>query len=241
VVLLPEPSDSAKGAARVEAERLLGLLRDGEDFADIARRYSDDAGTAQRGGEIGWVRQGERIPELEDAIFRLTRGGVSNIVETVYGAHIIRVDRVRGPERHVYHILVAAEISESDLAQARVRAGEIRDSVAAGASVLSFAGRGEEVGIPDEIELPISDLATLPPPYTLPLSNASEGDVVGPLEFSWQGQTVMVVAEVTSMREAGAYTFEELRDQVREILTQERFQDRLVERLRAETHVEIRW
>jgi len=241
VVLLPEPSDSAKAAAREEAERILGLLRDGEDFADLARRFSDDAGTAQRGGEIGWVRQGERLPELEDAIFRLTRGGVSSVVETVYGAHILRVDRVRGPERLVYHILVAAAVSEGDMARAQVRAGAIRDSVAAGASILDFAGRGEDVGIPNEIELPIDQLNTLPPPYALPLSNSSAGDVVGPLEFNWQGQPVVVVAEVTSVREEGAFTFEELRDQVREILTQERFQERLVERLRAETHVETRW
>lgn len=241
VVLLPEPSDSARAAAREEAERILELVRSGEEFTDLARRFSDDAGTAQRGGEIGWVRQGERIPELEEAMFRMQRGGVSDVVETIFGAHLLRVERVRGPERLVYHILVAADLTEEDLSRARMRAGEIRDSVAAGASILDFEGRGDEVGIPNEIALALDQLSTLPAPYALPLSSSSTGDVVGPLEFTWQGQPVVVVAEVTAVREAGAFTFEELRGQVRDIISQQRFQERLVERLMNETHVETRW
>ncbi|MEX1257242.1 MAG: peptidylprolyl isomerase [Gemmatimonadota bacterium] len=241
VVLLPEPSDSARAAAREEAERILALVRGGEEFTDLARRFSDDAGTAQRGGEIGWVRQGERIPELEEAMFRMQRGGVSDVVETIFGAHLLRVERVRGPERLVYHILVAADLTEEDLSRARMRAGEIRDSVAAGASILDFEGRGDEVGIPNQIALALDQLSTLPAPYALPLRSSSAGDVVGPLEFTWQGQPVVVVAEVTAVREAGAFTFEELRGQVRDIISQQRFQERLVERLMAETHVETRW
>jgi hypothetical protein len=64
---------------------------------------------------------------------------------------------------------------------------------------------------------------------------------VGPLEFSWQGQTVLVVAQVTEAREAGEFGFEELSDEIRQILSEQKFQERLVERLRAGTHVESRW
>jgi peptidyl-prolyl cis-trans isomerase SurA len=241
VILLPEPSDSARAAANAEAERILGLLREGGDFADLAQRFSDDPGTAQRGGELGWIRQGERLPEIEDAVFGLTRGGVSDVVETTYGAHILRVDRVRGPERLVYHILVSAELTDDDLARARLRAGAIRDSIGAGTPITEFESRGEEVGILEELEVPLDQLGSLPAPYALPLSSSSVGDVVGPLEFNYQGQPVVVVAEVSAIRDAGAYTFEEMRDQVRQVLSEERFQERLVERLRAETHVDVRW
>jgi hypothetical protein len=242
VALLPEPSDSARAIARSEAERILGLLREGEEFEDLARRFSDDAGTAQRGGQIGWVRRGERIPDLEDAIFRLNRGGVSDIVETIYGAHILRVDRVRGPERLVYHILITAEVTEADLTRARMLAGEIRDSLAGGAPIGDFASRGDDVGIPEAVtNLPLDQLGSLPAPYGLPLRNSGPEDVVGPLEFSWQGQTVLVVAQVTEAREAGEFGFEELSDEIRQILSEQKFQERLVERLRAGTHVESRW
>jgi parvulin-like peptidyl-prolyl isomerase len=242
VVLIPEPADSAREAAREEAERILQLLRDGEEFEELARRFSDDQGTAQRGGEIGWVRQGERIPEIEEAIFGLSRGGVSGVVETIYGAHILRVDRVRGPERLVYHILVSATLTDEDVNRTRVRAGEIRDSVAAGAELGEFEGTGEGLGIPEFLDdLRLDQLGSLPAPYAVPLQNAAQGDVVGPLEFTYQGQQVVVVAEVTEVREAGEFTFEELSLQVRQVLAEEKFQERLVERLRSEMHVETRW
>src|SRR5690606_33047476 len=95
VVLVPEPSGAAMEAAVAEAERVLALLGEGEDFADLARRFSDDAGSAPRGGEVGWVRQGTRVQEFEEAVFRLQRGQTSDVVRTPYGAHIIRVDRIR--------------------------------------------------------------------------------------------------------------------------------------------------
>jgi parvulin-like peptidyl-prolyl isomerase len=78
VILVPEPSDSAKAEARAEAERVLGLLQDGGDFADLARRFSADAGSAQAGGNLGWVRQGDTVREFEDALFSLPRGGTES-------------------------------------------------------------------------------------------------------------------------------------------------------------------
>jgi len=242
VLLTPVASDSAKTAARTEAQRILGLLRDGEDFAELARRFSAD-GSAQQGGELGWVRTGETVPEFDAMAFALGRGQTSPVVETQYGAHIIRVDRIASGERFVRHILIAATPDEADIAKTRVQAQAIRDSIAAGTPIDRFMVNNAEVGLPEEVTLPIDQLAQqLPSAYALALRPARVGDVLGPITFlAGANQTVIAVATVTEVRQEGAFTYEDLRDPIRARLQEQRFVDRLYERLASQTHVEVRW
>jgi parvulin-like peptidyl-prolyl isomerase len=242
VILVPEPSDSAKAEARAEAERVLGLLQDGGDFADLARRFSADAGSAQAGGNLGWVRQGDTVREFEDALFSLPRGGTSGIVETVFGAHIIRLDRIRGAERSASHILIAAIPGEADVEAARERAAEIRETVVAGTPITDFEGEGERTGLPETVVWPVDELGQLPGAYATELRGAQVGDILGPLEIRPSADEIaFAVIEVTELREAGEYAYEDARDQIRSYLQEQRFRERLIDRLRAETHVEIRW
>jgi peptidyl-prolyl cis-trans isomerase SurA len=242
VVLLPQPSDEAREEARAEAERLLNLLREGEDFADLARRFSNDPGSGQRGGELGWIRQGETVPEFEDALFRLGRGQLSEVVETAFGAHIIRLERIRGPERLAHHILIAALPGPADVQRARDRSMEIRGLVQDGAPLSDFADEGEQTEVPNQLTLTLEQLGQLPGAYGPALRTAVAGDVLGPIEFtSYQGTAAFGVVVVDEIREAGAFTYEDVRDQIREILQNERFEQRLLDRLMAQSHVEIRW
>jgi parvulin-like peptidyl-prolyl isomerase len=80
-----------------EARSVLDSARSGVNFGELARRHSDDVGTAQVGGELPWFRRGEMVKEFEDAVFGLESPGdiTDHLVETTYGYHIIRlVDRV---------------------------------------------------------------------------------------------------------------------------------------------------
>ena len=81
-----------------EAKRQMTTLRDrlthGTDFADAARRYSQD-GSAQQGGELGWVSPGELVPEFEQAMNALKLNQVSEPIESRFGFHLIRVDERR--------------------------------------------------------------------------------------------------------------------------------------------------
>jgi parvulin-like peptidyl-prolyl isomerase len=239
VVIVPQPSDSARAAARTEAERILGLIREGEDFAELARRFSDD-GSGANGGDFGWYRPGQTVPEFDETLFRLARGEMSGVVETVYGAHIIRLDRVRGGERNGSHILIAAETTPADVDRARSRAAEIRAAVAAGASIMDFENEGDDLGLPRVVsERPIDQL---PGAFPLELRGARVGDVLGPIDVPLgPGVTAFAVVEVTSVREAGSWAYEDARDQIRAVLQDQMFRDRLVEKLRSETYVEIRY
>lgn len=241
VVLVPTPQDTAKAAAREEAERILELLSGGEDFADLARRFSADAGSGQRGGELGWVRRGTMVQEFENAAFNLNRGQTSGVVETMFGAHIIQVERIRGPERLVRHILIAPQITLTDIQATRARAEEIRAAVAAGTSIREFSAEGEATGLPEDLEITLDQLGQLPGGYSFALRTANAGDVVGPIEFDAQGQPAFAIVHVASMREAGEFEYEDVREWIRDRISEERFEERIIDRLMAETFVETRW
>src|SRR5690606_7857965 len=106
VVVAPRPSDSARTAARERALEILRELREGADFAALARRHSNDPGTREQGGDLGWFRRGDMVPQFDSAAFALRPGELSGVVESAFGFHIIRVDRVRGAERQARHILI---------------------------------------------------------------------------------------------------------------------------------------
>ncbi len=242
VLLAPEPSDSVKALAREEAAGLLELLDDGEDFAELARSASDDPGSASRGGELGWVRLGMMVEEFEAAAFGLDRGETSDIVETQFGAHIIQVERIRGPERMLRHILVGADPTDDDVEAARERAREIGEEVTNGALLSDFYDEGEETGLPNPMTIPLDQLGQLPSALAEALGEADQGAVIAPIELEPQpGQPAFAVAQIVELRDAGELTYEDVRPQVREILQDEQFQQQLLERLRSRSHVELRW
>ncbi len=74
-----------------EAKNILERLRKGEDFAEMAKRYSIDTGSAKTGGDLGYFSQGQMVPEFERAAARLKKGEISEPVKTQFGYHIIKV------------------------------------------------------------------------------------------------------------------------------------------------------
>ncbi|HVF41244.1 MAG TPA: peptidylprolyl isomerase, partial [Gemmatimonadaceae bacterium] len=93
VVVAPKPTAEAKRRARAKADSLLVEIRKGGDFEQIAKRESMDPASKQTGGDLGWNRRGAMVPEFERVMFALNPGQISNVVETSFGYHIIRVDR----------------------------------------------------------------------------------------------------------------------------------------------------
>lgn len=104
-------------------------LESGEDFAELAKTYSQDPGSASNGGELGFVERGTFVPEFEEVAFTLKEGEISDIVETQFGFHIIQMIENRGDEINVRHILIQMERSESDAEVVRNEMTAIRDSI----------------------------------------------------------------------------------------------------------------
>ena len=89
--MLLADTDAKKEAKRAEAEQIVEKARSGEDFATLAREYSE-AGTKAEGGLLGEVKRGDLSPQLEAVAFTLEEGAVSDPIETLYGFHILKVE-----------------------------------------------------------------------------------------------------------------------------------------------------
>jgi peptidyl-prolyl cis-trans isomerase D len=76
---------------QAQAEALLKQIKGGADFAELAKKSSQDPGSAQKGGDLGWVSRGQMVKPFEDAVFTLKPNEISNVVTTEYGFHIIQV------------------------------------------------------------------------------------------------------------------------------------------------------
>jgi len=92
-ILLAVTSPEQKEDRRKQAQELLKQLQNGADFAELAREHSDDSQSAVRGGELRWFKKGQMVPPFEKVAFALEKEGqLSDVVETQFGYHIIRLD-----------------------------------------------------------------------------------------------------------------------------------------------------
>ncbi len=231
----PEPSDSAKAEALARADMVSGLLLDGDDFAELAERFSDDP-SAPDGGQLGWIRQnGSNLEEFEEVAFRIPAGAVSNPVETSYGYHLILVERVRGGERRVRHILFQPEITASDVELSDARAEVFGDRLRAGETMVDL---GQE---PDTVELALDGIAQTSQGLAVGLQNALVGDVVGPVRLNNpQAENVWLLARVLETTPGGPGEFSDFHELIVDRLKTDRLNENVIEELRNRAYIDIR-
>ena len=90
-ILIKPRSPDEVADAKAKGREVMALLKQGESFEDLALRYSDGP-TASRGGRLGLVRQGELLPAIERGVSNLVPGGISDMIESPEGLHIVRLD-----------------------------------------------------------------------------------------------------------------------------------------------------
>ncbi|MGB7493135.1 MAG: peptidylprolyl isomerase [Candidatus Acidiferrum sp.] len=83
-------TDAEVAESKKKAEDILAQVKKGANFAELAKKYSDDPGSKEKGGDLGWIVHGQTVPEFDKAAFSLPKGGV-DLVHTQYGFHIIKV------------------------------------------------------------------------------------------------------------------------------------------------------
>lgn len=91
IAVAPDAPKSERDAALSKAKDVLSQLKKGADFKDLAKKYSDDPGSKDRGGDLGYFSRGDMVPEFDKAVSALNVGQVSDIVSTNFGFHIIKL------------------------------------------------------------------------------------------------------------------------------------------------------
>jgi peptidyl-prolyl cis-trans isomerase SurA len=242
VVVRVEPDSASLAAAYRLADSLATVLRGDADFGQIARRFSDDVASAQQGGELGWVRRGQGlVPEFENAAFRLRPGAISPPVRTVFGYHIINVERAQPAEIQLRHILIQPDVTDADIQGARTRAEQAAQELLDGQPFDSVAARYHDFAGQEQALIEDFPKDQLPTAYQEAIAGADPGDQIGPIEIDLgDGRPKWAVIRFVGARPEGEYTFQDLRDQLRRQLSQQNAIDRYLRRLRQATFVEMR-
>ncbi|MCK4464375.1 MAG: peptidylprolyl isomerase [Bacteroidales bacterium] len=119
IVKNPPFSEQAKFAVREKLLNLRKRILTGEKFATLAILYSEDPGSAGRGGDLGFRNKADFVPEFSTVAFSLKENTVSKIVETEFGFHIIQLVAKRGEQVNVRHILMKPKVTPEETRQAK--------------------------------------------------------------------------------------------------------------------------
>jgi len=122
-------TDAEVEEIRKKAQDVLNQAKKGANFEELAKKYSEDPGTKDKGGDLGWIIQGQTVAEFEKAAFTLPKGSISDLVKTQYGFHILKII-----DKEAAHTKPFDEVKDSIrtpllLSEADKQAGDIADKL----------------------------------------------------------------------------------------------------------------
>ena len=243
IVVPSHASEAAKTIARAKAESLLIEIRKGGDFEQIAKRESMDPSSKELGGDLGWNRRGAMVPPFERWMFALAPGQTSPVVETTFGYHIIRVDRVQPGEVKARHILIRPRIDSADIAAAKVRADSASALWQTGVSFDTLVARYHDRDAQEETgSLQPFEREKLPESYKTAFEGKGTGTFVPPFAIDDPARSAKkyVVAQIVKADDGGEYTLSDFRNQIRDQLAQERGMRRVIDQMRRDLYVSVR-
>ncbi len=129
IIVRPKLAKAEKETFRDKAEVLRLRIKGGEDFATLARLYSQDPGSAREGGDLGFTDRSSLVKEFAAMAFKLKPGELSPVFETEYGFHVLQVIERRGEQVNVRHILIKTESTPASLARAKAHIDSIYNQV----------------------------------------------------------------------------------------------------------------
>lgn len=143
IVIKPEVSQSEKQIVIDRLKQIKQDVLDGASFYSKAVLYSEDPGSRSSGGYYKMTRKTAFVKEFKDVAFSLEEGEISDPVETEFGYHLIYVEKIRGQELDVRHILMAPKVTNEALAAAKEKIEKIRQKIISGEITFEEAARSE--------------------------------------------------------------------------------------------------
>jgi peptidyl-prolyl cis-trans isomerase SurA len=225
IVIVPKPGQAAKAAAIARYNEVMAKLKTKATFAALAKKYSQDQGSAMNGGDLGWFGRGQMVPEFEKAVFEAKIGQVTE-TDTRYGRHIIKVLEKKGDQVHAAHILISPIPTEADIKRARKLADGLYRRVTAGKEDF---GRVAKTYSDDPMTKENNGMLGLVPVEAFPdaikteLAVMQEGEISEVVE-SEQGLHILKLIKRVAAKEP---TYENVKPDLTEYLKNKKMQDAL--------------
>ena len=217
LIRVPETGGSeGEDKARAKAADLIRRARAGEDFGKLAKEFSEDPGTAARGGDLGWITKGQVVPQFEEAAFALTQGQVAPApVRTQFGFHVIRVLEIREggrkPVKDVAPQIRAKLFTEHLEEAAAARAREIRPALLA---AKDFAAEAKRLGFPARESIVARPAGSAAFARAEPLQEAAFAVAIGGVSEPVKTPAGLVILKVLERRPAGVPPLADVKDEV---------------------------
>ena len=232
-ILIKTPTPDANGkvdqkvvdAAKAKAEDVQKQLKSGADFGDLAKKYSDDPGSAQEGGLLPPITRGRTVPEFEQAAFNTPKGQTTDIIRTSYGFHIIRVeDKQTARMKPLDEVKVQIEPAVKQQKTA-VAAQNLANSVQSTARTAGLDKAAAEKGLTVTSTELIAQNDPLPGVGTAQeLSNSLFAAKKGDPPAQAQTPQGYAIFQVTEIEPPQTPTFEEVKEKVEDQFKQQRAQ-----------------
>lgn len=132
IAIYPEYSEATKQAAIDKLKEIKKDVEEGSSFSTKAILYSEDPGSASKGGEIKNVKRGQMVPEFDAVAFNLEEGEISEPFRTDFGYHIVQLDKRRGQELDLKHVLVRLKPNTEEIAEAKLKLDSIVNQIEKG-------------------------------------------------------------------------------------------------------------
>ncbi len=240
-VLIPVvPSEETEQTARRRVQEILSAINAGASFSHLARERSDDSGTRDKGGDLGYFKRGEMVPEFEQAAFSLAAGEMT-VIRSRFGYHIIRAEGKRDEEVRVRHILVRVAATRGDTLRARDLAEKAKERAISGEDFASLVEEYSQDPSSKEMggELGTFAAGELPPAFAEAVGELETGEIGGPVmtEFGYH------VLKVLDKKEARTPSFGEIKERLKAYLTQKRMEEeyqKWISKLKEEIYLENR-
>jgi len=229
--------EELKRKEEIVTEIMLRLV-EGDKFEDLAREYSDDSSTKNKGGDIGFLERGDMLPQVERYVFLLNPGEITNVIKTDVGYFIVKLEEVRLGKVHLKHILLSITPDEDDEIRAEQLANELVMRLREGEDFAELAAThsSDEDTKTEEGILGEFTIEDIPERYIGPVESLNSGEVSDPIDApgGWE------ILKLLEKRPPRPFELEDVEDNVRKGLAQEKAFGEFIEKMKDKTYIEIR-
>lgn len=215
VIFSKDPTEEDWERIRSDADYVKSKIDEGDDFAELAKSYSED-GSAKNGGDLGWFGKGRMVPEFEETAFGLEKGQVSDPVRTQFGWHIIKKVGTKtddnGEQVQASHILFKIKASSETIDGAFQNGNDLLDNLSG----------SDLAGVAEKMEMEVVNTGLFAKGANIPniglderINNFAFNNEIGDVSQVFETDAAVIIVKVAEHVPPGVASLEEVKDRVK--------------------------